>query len=178
VEKPGRTLGLSLAIITSVFLFTVIPLAQVSVLLMLQQRFARVEVELGEAGYSYSGGEISGLSEPGMIILTVLGVAFLFIAVLAWRGRPPYMRQVLSGAVIVLTIITVGLTVRALLADDTLSTGLDSGSGLGDVLLQGRLGLSILIPAYVLWYINRGPARAFFRGYYLDRTEGEEGAAA
>ena len=171
MQKPPRTLGLSLAIITSFLLFTALPLIQVGIVLLLQQRFAQVEVEIGAYGYSYSGGELTGVSEGGVLMLTVRGLGFGLIALMAWRGRPRGIRRILNGAVIMLTLITLFLTLRALLGGGDEVTGWDSGQSLATALLQGRLLLTILIPLYVLWYINRGPARAFFRGYYLPMPE-------
>jgi hypothetical protein len=32
--------------------------------------------------------------------------------------------------------------------------------------------MSALVSFYVVWYLNRGPARAFYRGYYLPDPSG------
>jgi hypothetical protein len=40
-------------------------------------------------------------------------------------------------------------------------------------LLASRALLTLLVPLYVLWYMNRAPARAFYRGCYLAEPDGQ-----
>jgi hypothetical protein len=164
MEKPGRTLGLSLAIIISVGLFSLLPIAQVIFYLSLQQQFQRIEfLETGGA----IGGSIAELGSVNLIVPVINGIVFLLIAVLAWRGKPQAVRFMFVAAVIFITLTTVLLTASALLSPADLSQGIDSGGDLNLSLLKARLVMSLLVTLYVVWYVNRGPARAFYRGYYL-----------
>ena len=173
--KPGRTLGLSLAIIASVMLFTLIPLMQVALILIIRGRIAAVSLDVpGEAETAFpamSGGVFEGVSDTGLIVQVVLGLVFLVIAYFAWRGRPGWIRLVMLGAVLALTVATVALSVASIMSSPDYTQGIDSGAALSQTLLSSRLLVSILVALYVVWYVNRAPARAFYRGYYLDKPE-------
>jgi hypothetical protein len=97
----------------------------------------------------------------------VNGLLFLVIALLAWRGRPPMIRFAFIAGVIYLTVVTILLTAVSQMNQPSVEQGLDSGAQFVDSLLTGRLVMSLLVALYVIWYVNRGPARAFYRGYYL-----------
>jgi cytochrome bd-type quinol oxidase subunit 2 len=174
--KPGRTLGLSLAIIASVILFSILPLMQVGTVLLLRARFEAASLTVDEQNQNIAplavGGSYTGVDESALIVQTVLGVAFLGIAFFAWRGKPAWIRFVMLASVVVLTLVTVGFSILPLLSQPDINQGFDSGAGIRDVLLSGRLLLSILVALYVVWYVNRGPARAYYRGYYLPNPDG------
>ncbi len=162
-QRPGRPLGLSLAIIISLMLFSVLPIAQVIIFLALRQRFQNMEFLEG-------GGAIGGdmqFSDSALIWQVIGGAIFLVIAVLAWRGKPTSIRYVLIIAVLILTAITIGITLVSLNSAPDIQFGVDSAQSLQDSLLRGRLIVTALVSLYVVWYVNRGPARAFYRGYYL-----------
>lgn len=164
MPKPGRPLGLSLAIITSALLFSLLPLLQIAILLLLRERLRAVELlEGGGAAGSY----LTGISDSQLLLQAGLGLLFLAVAVAAWRGRPPAIRLIMVGAVLLLTALTVALDLSAAAQPAAAGEGFDSGAGLADSLLRTRAALSLLVALYVVWYINRGPARAFYRGRYL-----------
>ena len=169
--RPARTFGLSLAILASVMLFTLLPLMQVAMILLVRARVQMLSLDVpGEADAVLpmaSGGSFTGVGDVNLAVQTVLGIAFLVIAVFAWRGRPSWIRFVTLGAVIVLTAVTILLSVASLYTNPDLAAGINSGEAITRVLLSGRLILSVLVALYVVWYMNRGPARAFYRGYYL-----------
>lgn len=164
MQRPGRTIGLSLAIIASVMLFSILPLGQVVVFLLLRERTRQVEF-LVEGGAI--GGNIGGVTDITLIIQVIMGLIFLVIAGFAWRGRPASIRFIFVAAVVVLTAVNIGLTLISLNDAQTLNAGLDSSAALTASLLRGRLIVSVVVALYVIWYVNRGPARAFYRGYYL-----------
>ncbi|MGQ9887930.1 MAG: hypothetical protein ACUVSX_05505 [Aggregatilineales bacterium] len=173
MPKPGRPLGLSIAIITSVMLFSLLPLLQVGILLLLRERFGAVEyLEGGGAVGSY----MLGISDSKLLVQFALGLAFLLIAAAAWRGRPSRIRIVLIAAVLFLTALTIVFDLSALAQPAAPDEGFDSSADLTDNLQRARVALSVLVGLYVIWYVNRGPARAFYRGYYL--APPEETAAA
>lgn len=169
--KPGRTLGLSLAIAASVMLFTLIPLMQVAMVLIVQFRLqsAQPVLPFTEEGVApiAMGGNYTGLPDVALFVQTLLGLAFLIIAIFAWRGHPQSIRKIMIGTVLGLTIFTLIVSVLPLIQQPSLEAGFDSGNDLSRSLSASRFVLSVLIPLYVVWYMSRGPARAFYRGYYL-----------
>jgi hypothetical protein len=153
-------------------LFTVLPLLQIALLLGIRYRFASVNLPIPgqetDALPMAVGSSLTGVDDAALVAQAVLGVVFLLIAVFAWRGRPAWIRLAMLAAVLLLTLVTIGLSVLPMLAKPDFDQGIDSGADLGRVLLSGRLLLSIGVAFYVAWYLNRGPARAFYRGSYLD----------
>ncbi|MAS34349.1 MAG: hypothetical protein CL610_10100 [Anaerolineaceae bacterium] len=163
MEKPGRPLGLSLAILISVVLFSLLPIGQVIFVLSLQRQFESIEFLEG-------GGAVGGslqVSQTNLIVPVILGILFLLIAILAWRGRPPQIRFVFVAAVIIVTLVTIALSTAGVAQPADVSQGIDSGMQLTSSLMSARVLVSVLVALYVIWYVNRGPARAFFRGHYL-----------
>jgi hypothetical protein len=164
MERPGRPFGLSLAIVFSILVFSIFPVVQIVFFLSVQHQFQQIEFLTGGGAV---GGSLSGDVDPGLIILVVAGLIFFVIAGLTWRGKSPVMRFVFVAAVLAMTLLILVLTFTALSGDGSLEQGLDSGGSFIDSLLGARLAMSLLVALYVIWYVNRGPARAFFRGYYL-----------
>lgn len=174
--KPGRTLGISLAILASLMLFSILPLMQVAMVLILRYRMQGVNLPVGVsiAQPLAVGGDFTGITDLGLLLQTLLGIVFIIIAFFAWRGRPAWIRLALLGAVLVLTLVSAVLSILPLLNGNDPSAGTDSGVAIMHTLFSGRLVVSLLVALYVVWYMNRGPARAFYRGYYL--TEPDEAA--
>ncbi len=163
MQKPGRPLGLSLAIIISVGLFSLLPIAQVIFVLSLRQQFQAMEFLPG-------GGAVGGdlvISDINLIVPLINGLLFFVIAILAWRGKPQAIRFVFVGGVIYVTLVTLLMTVASLFTEPSVEQGMDSGAQFSDSLLVARVVVSLLVALYVIWYVNRGPARAYYRGYYL-----------
>lgn len=171
--KPPRTLGLSLAIVTSVVLFSVLPLLQVSAPWLIQYRMRQTSVALPDDSTSpiAVGGEFVGISDGEIFFQVGSSVVFLLIAVGAWLGRPRWIRTAMIAAVLGLLLVTVVTSIAALITPQRLDAGIDSGYELARALVYWRLLISGGVALYVLWYMNRGPARAFYRGYYLERGE-------
>lgn len=164
MKRPHRPLGLSLAIITSVMLFSILPLVQIGIILMLRQQFRAVEfLESGGA----IGGDLMGIADSRLLLQVGLGVLFFLLSIAAWRGRPSAVRGLMVAAVLLMTALTIGLDLSTIFQQQDLSQGIDSSAALGDTLLWARIITSALVALYVVWYINRGPARAFYRGHYL-----------
>jgi hypothetical protein len=170
-DRPGRPLGVVLAIAVSVLLYSILPLMLVGQVLLIEQHFNRMEPVIPIDGETVvpiiSGGDLrGGITDWHLILQSALAVGFLLLAVAAWRGRPPLMRFVFSGTVILLTVFTLlpmfwpGVGGSQDLSGGSLDDALRS---LGFI----RAMMYIVVPVYVVWYLNRGPARAFFRGHYL-----------
>jgi len=170
VNRPERPFGLSIALILSVILFSLWPLTQVGMILLVRQHFANVAYTYQFEGQQYteiaSGGDFLGIPQTNLLAYAISSLAYLAVAVIAWRGRPPYIRWVLIAAVITLTVWRIGSVLVTLTGQASFQAGIDSADQFRSLLCV-QLPFSLLIPVYVLWYVNRGPARAFFRGYYL-----------
>ncbi len=165
MERPGRPLGVSLAIIASSFLFAVVPLMQVVMVLLVQRHFMNLSFEEGFEPF-VTGGDFLGIPESSILLQSLLSIGFLIIAGMAWRGRPPAMRYILVVAVAVLTgIKLVGIITQSLSAQDMQT--MSSLDALSRSLGTSQVIFDLLVTVYVIWYMNRGPARAFYRGYYV-----------
>jgi hypothetical protein len=165
MQRPGRPLGVTLAIFASVMLFTVFPLIIVAMVLIVASHFSRID--FGEMEIYASGGDFLGVSPVGLVVQTVVAILFFVIAIFAWRGRPSYMRYVMAIAVILLTLFSLGVTIIQSSANQSFAQGTSSLDSLLGSVSCGQFVLSTLVSFYVIWYLNRGPARAFYRGYYL-----------
>ncbi|NWG18274.1 MAG: hypothetical protein HXY41_16750 [Chloroflexi bacterium] len=172
MERPGRPLGVSLAIIASLLVFSVLPLLQVGMVLTVRQvRLNALNQELSEDAPAFSGADVvGGISEAELLIQGVLGLGFLALAAPAWRGRPPALRFMLVGAVVLLTVIKLAAIIIQSLSQHNLQIGMSSADSIFQSLSVGQLAVEFLVMLYVVWYMNRGPARAFFRGYYLSHA--------
>jgi hypothetical protein len=172
-NKPGRPLGLSIAIIVSSLLFSILPIAQVLFFLSVQERFRTIEfLDTGGA----IGGKISGIESINLVVPLVSGLIFLVIAMMAWRGNRKSIRLIFVLSVVVITLLMLILTIVSMSSSPSLEQGIDSSSDISNTLLRTRAVLSFLIMLYVIWYVNRGPARAFYRGYYLPDPEAPNNA--
>lgn len=177
-SRPPRTLGLVLAIATSVTMFSLIPLMQVAMVVAIQARVGAVIATLPETGDDggdlqafASGGSFEGAEPLRLAAQTLLAVTFLAIAILAWRGRMRRIRLIYSSAVTLYSALTVALALGAVLTPADPRQGVDSGTEIARSLLVVQVLTTLLVMLYVLWYVNRAPARAFFRGYYLPTKE-------
>jgi len=174
VLKPRRPFGVTLAIIFGVLFYSVIPLLQIGLLLRLEYLVRRAGDNSSPFGtQTISGGNFRGdISDERLIFQVVMALLFLVVAFFAWYGKPKFMRFVYMLAILALTGVTLVLSV---LPDDGVGI---SGSSLDSFLACVQTGWLIvsafLFPLYVIWYLNRAPARAFYRGYFLP----EELAAA
>lgn len=168
MKRPGRPFGVSIAVAAGTFLFGLLPLLQVGMVLIMRQRYLNISFDGSDAGITASGVDFTaGVSVEQLLLQAVLALAFLVIAVMTWRGRPARMRYVFVAAVVVLTLIKFAAVVVQSQATPDLQAGISSGDDLSRSLAVGQLIIEIIVTLYVVWYMNRGPARAFFRGYYL-----------
>lgn len=176
-HRPGRPLGLSIAIFLSLLLFSVIPLTQVGMVLIVQtrlQNMSSLAIPDGQGDTAEaiaSGGNFTGIPAETILLQVGLASLFLVVSVLAWRGRPPVMRWAYTGAVIVYSLLTIISGLAPLFAIPNPQQGIDSGMEIQRPLLIIQTMATLLVFLYIIWYVNRAPARAFFRGYYLSRPE-------
>lgn len=162
LNKPKRTLGISLAIALSILIFSVVPLLQLGF-----YWFVSRQIQLNEDG-SFGGVEVLGVADQQLAGQAFIAAIFLLIGIFAWRGRPPFVRILFSGSVALLAAGTIIFTILPLLTSQpNLAEGIDSTFQAGRQLRTIQLAAITLTMIYVLWYMNRWPARAYYRGYYL-----------
>lgn len=178
-NRPPRTFGLIVAIVTSAIMFSFIPLAQVGIVIAIQTHVGAAVATIPDPSGSdgtmeafASGANFQGAEPARLAVQTILALTFLVIAALAWRGRMPRMRLIYSVSIALYSTLTIVLALQAVLSPVDISQGIDSGTEIARTLSLLQALTTTLIMLYVLWYVNRAPARAFFRGYYLPTKEG------
>lgn len=171
MQRPPRPFGVTLAILASLILFTVFPLLQVGMLALVQLHFARVTFADDGTQPMIMGADILGVPTSRIILQVVLAIVFLLVAFFAWKGRPPFMRFVLMLSCVGLTLFSVISAVLVQMGQYQQELGASSLDSILGSVAVGQFGLGIVVTLYVIWYLNRGPARAFYRGYYLPVPE-------
>lgn len=141
---PRKTLGLNLALLACTVFYGLFPLAQAAFGLFL-------------------GARTNDAVTARIWLWLVISVAFLLLMIPAWRGRPPQIRPVLSIVVLALTALQLAFVVSDLTSQPT-DVLLDSGRDLSNAVNAGMLLVYVLIPLYVVWYLNRYPARRYYNG--------------
>lgn len=170
-QRPGRTLGISLAIILTLLFYTIIPLVQVGFTIYIRQQTSDMGVFVGSSLDPMGGSlGIASVTNLDLILRMVPAMLYLGIAGLAWRGKPQRIRFVMVAAVMILFLWYVGLTLLQVRQDQQL-LGMSS-DGYLQSLRTSYFTLAGLVAVYTLWYMNRAPARAYYRGYYLEEQEG------
>lgn len=149
--RVRRPLGLTLAIIGVAILYGILPLAEVYFL-------HRVTATADDELYLLGGVDVS----QWVWIQGAVGAVILIICILAWWGRPPWIRFVMVGALVLLTIINLYRVFEAVTGTtDPIFGGQTQSIMRG--FLRCQLPAIILVPLYAAWYLNRAPARAFYR---------------
>jgi hypothetical protein len=169
MQRPPRPFGVSLAIIASLILFTLFPLIEVGMVLSVRLHFANVTFQDGGPQPFAMGADFLGIPDSKIFLQAIIALIFLIIAIFAWRGRPPYMRYVLMLTCAGLTLFSIASVVIGQLSRQDLANGVSSLDSILNSLSLGEFVMGFLVTVYVVWYLNRGPARAFYRGYYLPK---------
>lgn len=169
MQRPPRPFGVTLAIIASLILFTLFPLVEVGMLLSVRIHFANITFQDGGPQPFAMGADFLGIPDSTIFLQAIIALIFLVIAIFAWRGRPPYMRYVLMLACAGLTLFSIANVVIGQLSQQDFANGISSLDSVLNSLSLGEFVMGFLVTFYVVWYLNRGPARAFYRGYYLQK---------
>lgn len=145
-KRRYRPLGLTIAIISTALMYGFYPLAPLLLVFWLQIQ-------------GHSGIGVDLIPDTGGRILIGLGVLNLIASVAAWKGRPSGVRLIL----IVLVWLTTGLQIaRSFISATSFQpTGGTFSPTLPALLCQ--VPLLLIVPLYVTWYLNRAPARQFYR---------------
>lgn len=168
--KPARPFGVTLAILLCVLFFSLIPLISVGSRVMIERHITRDQTFVlpdGSTVEAISGVDEGGALDEGAVRVQIaVSVFFIVVAFFAWRGRSNVMRYLFMAAV-------VGIALILLYQNFVLFRDSGFEGGTGEALLRFLRNINILflilLPAYVVWYLNRAPARAFYRGYYLQK---------
>jgi hypothetical protein len=148
-------------------LFGILPLTQLSIPLIIQSRMAQIDLGTGE-GPVFAGGNFEGVSDIQSFIQFLFTVIFIGVCIAAWIGRPPRIRIIMTAGVILSTALQfLFVIIPRLATQPDFQQGITSGDGLIRAATLIQFVISMLVSLYVVWYLNRAPARAFFRGYYL-----------
>lgn len=169
MQRPPRPFGVTLAILASLILFTLFPLMQVGMLISVRLHFANLKFSDDGMQPFATGADFLGIPDSKIIIQAVVAIVFLIIAFFAWRGRPAFMRYLLMFSCAALTLFNILNIVIGQLSQQSLEAGASSLDSILNSLSLGQFAIGVLVTLYVVWYLNRGPARAFYRGYYLPR---------
>ena len=173
--KPPRTLGIALAIMLSTLFYTVLPLVFVGFTYSLKHRMQSSGIMIGSGDVEIPGGSVGFMSITNVELGLWAGFAliFMFIAILAWRGGHTRIRYLFVATVVLVPLAYGalwgyrGYTDAKYLAE---SGAILPGAGLPGI-CSSVVSLPILLTLYTVWYMNRGPARAFYRGHYLSRED-------
>lgn len=167
--KPARPFGVTLAILVGVIFFSVLPLSWVGMRVAIEQHVTREQSIVLPDGSELTNEGLSevepAFSDEQVVLQVGISVGFLLIAILAWRGKPPIMRHVYVVVVLAISAVLIFQQLSALGGPDNSGGSMDA---VIDVVVCGRISGYVLLPLYVAWYLNRAPARAFYRGYYLE----------
>jgi hypothetical protein len=167
MQRPPRPFGVTLAIFASLILFTFFPLMEVGMLISVRLHFANLKFSDDGTQPFAMGADFLGIPDSKIILQAVIAIAFLIVAFFAWRGRPSVMRYVLMLSCVGLTLFNILNIVIGQLSQQSLAAGTSSLDSVLNSLSLGQFAMGVLVTLYVVWYLNRGPARAFYRGYYL-----------
>jgi hypothetical protein len=161
-QKRRRPLGLTLMIAVCAMFYIALPLLVTFYPLMMAHTLDEV---FGDAGTDLPWGSAAQV---------IFSVVFAVVLVLAWRGRPPWVRFAIAA----LALIQAGVVVvngLIILSDRTpLESGWVSIEDVRrDIQIPTMLG-AVALALFVTWYFNRAPAVAFFTGRSIRYIDGDE----
>jgi hypothetical protein len=167
-EKPKRPFGVTLAILMCILLFAILPSLTVFLHVTIQQHVQSNNTFIlpdGTEINAVSGGDDDlKIDRTTLYQQTAISVVVIILAIFAWRGKPSWIRFVFIGIVFIISAI---LIYQNFLLFE--SNPLEGGTGQTwiEFLSNSNILFLICLPIYVIWYFNRAPSRAFYRGYYL-----------
>lgn len=149
-DRVHRPPGLSLAILAVALLYGAMPLVEVY--------FLRRIDAVSEEAFILGGVGI----DTWTILEGLYGGLVLVVCILAWWGRPAWIRYVFMVAVLLPAAVMLYRVIQTWLTPaDPIAGG--QAQEIAQGFLRCQLPGLILVPLYVVWYANRAPARAFYR---------------
>jgi hypothetical protein len=170
--KPARPFGVTLAILLCILFFAIIPSLTILSRIMIERHIASNNTFIMPDGTEttiISGGTDDNIQSyfDDSAFYQQMGISLFVVifGIFAWRGKPAWIRYAFMAIVL---IISATLIYQNLVLFQS-STDLQGGTGqtLFDFIRNSNILFLFLLPLYVIWYLNRAPARAFYRGYYL-----------
>jgi hypothetical protein len=172
-KQPSRTIGISLAVMLGIMFYTVIPIIQIGFTLYIRSSTNGFEASVG-GNIDPIGGPygFTAISDFELLIRIIPAILYLLFAIMAWRGKPHSMRYIIVMTAILIFgwhCLLTYLRVRSYQ-----EAGIFASTLYEDRLQNTYLMMMGLTTLYIAWYLNRAPARAFFRGYYLQDNKKSE----
>ncbi len=169
-----RPLGLSLIIVVCMLLYVALPLMGVLYPWMIENRFrfGLVQRPEGLEAPIETGSELSGAGSAQI----VFSLVFAVVLVLAWRGRPAWVRWTVAGLALLQAAWLVVSGLQILTGPPPATVVEEAVRGAQPAAMAG----AVLFGLFVSWYFNRAPAVAFFTGepiQYIEDDLTEKGKA-
>jgi len=147
-ERRYRPPGMIIAILATAVIYGLFPLMPVALTAII----------------SLEGHNMSGADLPYNVLDVTAGIVILVICVLAWIGRTPWIRWIL---ILCVWLATAYQFERFYQSTQPKSIGQGLSGGTIAQLSQSALPCVVIFlligPLYITWYMNRAPARAFYR---------------
>lgn len=101
------------------------------------------------------------------VLIIIMALVYAIATFFAWTGRPVGIFRGFQ-VVLVATLIAIGLELAIRYFGDYENTSVFFGTTDNDIfnrIFRAIFVFQLLIVVYILWYINRAPARAFYDQY-------------
>jgi hypothetical protein len=147
-EYVFRPLGLTIGIMAAFVLFGFWQLIKF---------YIAYRLNAGEKYFVVSGFPYDNWTKAGGIA----GVLIMTCAVFAWLGKPPMMRWIFQVMVLVSGLLLIGEAFTRIYGTTSI-TGMGSLNNVASDTSQCLIPTYIGTLVYVLWFMNRAPARAFY----------------
>ena len=143
-----RPLGLTIGIMAAFVLFGFWQLIKF---------YIAYRLNAGETNFTVNGFPYDTWTKAGGIAGTIIMVCSIF----AWLGKPPLMRWFFQVMVLVSGLLLIGEAFARIYGDTSVS-GMGSLNNVATDSSQCLIPTYIGTLIYVLWFMNRAPARAFY----------------
>jgi hypothetical protein len=158
--QPRRPFGVIMALMSGVFVFSVIPLLMIGTILYLATYVQ------SDASGGMSGLEFTDMTYQPLLLPGIAALVYLLVAIWAWRGKPSTVRFIFPLITAFYCVVTWSLlTTPSPVAEQAV----DSSSEFAEIASQVYLIAMVGVTVYIAWFMNRWSARAFYRGYYTKR---------
>src|SRR5689334_6654456 len=146
-ERRYRPLGMIIAILATAVIYGLFPLVPV--------------VMAGVV--TLEGHNMAGADLPYNTLDIAASIVILLICVLAWIGRTPWIRWILILSVWLATAYQFEKFYQSAQPQGIQGLNGDTFTDISQSVLPCIIIFLVLVPLYITWYMNRAPARAFYR---------------
>jgi hypothetical protein len=147
-ERRYRPLGMIIAILATAVVYGIIPLVPLAMTALI----------------TLEGHNMSGADLPYNNLDVTVAIIILLICILAWLGRPRWIRWVLILSVWLATAYQIKGLYQTL-PPGSVMKGATGGTiaEFSQSVVPCIVIMLVVIPLYITWYMNRAPVRAFYR---------------